>query len=402
MIYTKLLDAILWWLVTFLLFFFYAFGGNPIGKYVQLGITAILMFFIVLRYGRNLNFHIAPFHVYMMFFLLFCFSSYFWTVVPDSCLHWSFLIAQTLVCLSVVYIYADHLTSTLPLLDSIRWAGYLLTIYLFCVYGWNNLHYMLQESVRLDSNLLNSNTVGMLCAFSIVLTLYKWMFIKFSISYLFVIPTFVLFAITNSRKAFLILVIGIIGVIAIKHFRRNILSNIINIFLVMLVGIVLIYAILSLPMLEAMKERLTGFLGLVSSSHEMDLSTYQRNIMVKIGFEQFLRTPFVGLGIGSSGILTEPAVGWPCYLHNNYIELLACGGVIGAFLYHLLYIIPGIQLFKKRYCPDKNTMMCLLLLVLLLLMEWGAVLYISKETYFFILVFFIQTKLNKKYVENNL
>lgn len=401
MSYTKLLDKILWWLVTLLLFSFYAMGGNARGKYLQLGITAVLGCFVVLRYGKNLNFHIAPFHVYMLLFLLFCAVSYSWAILPGPCLHWVFLIAQTLLCLSVVYIYADHLDSTLPLLDSIRWAGYLLTIYLFCVYGWSNLHHMLQESVRLDSDLLNSNTVGMLCAFSIILTLYRAIFFRFSLSYIFVIPTFILFAVSNSRKAFLILAMGVVAVLAIKYMKRNLMTNIINGMFVAGLGLLLIYALLSLPMLEGMKERLMGILGLFSSSYDMDLSTYQRSLMIKIGFEQFLKTPFLGIGIGSSGVLTEPVVGWPCYLHNNYVELLACGGIIGAAFHYLLYIVPGIQLFQKRYCPDKNTLMCLVLLILLLLMEWAFVSYNSKEIYFFILVFFIQVKLNKRHVGGN-
>ncbi len=402
MIYTKFLNTILWWLVTFLLFSFYAMGGNPLGKYIQIGITAVLGCFIALRYGKNINFHIAPFHIYMLIFLLFCFSSYFWTLAPQECLHWSFLIAQTLICLSVVYIYADHLTSTLPLLDNIRWAGYLLTIYLFFTYGWNNLHYMLQESVRLDSDILNSNIVGMLCAFSIILTLYRAICVKFSLSYLFVIPAFILFAVSNSRKAFLILVMGIVAVVTIKYMnKRNLIVNIISGIFIGGLGFLLFYVLLSLPMLEGMKMRLMGILGLFSSSYDMDLSTYQRSLMIKIGFEQFLRTPFLGIGIGSSGILTEPVVGLPCYLHNNYVELLSCGGIVGATLYYLLYIIPGIQLFKYKYCPDKNTLICMVLLVLLLLMEWAFVSYNSKEIYFFILVCFIQVKLNKHHFGGN-
>lgn len=401
MSYTKLLDKILWWLVTLLLFSFYAMGGDPRGKYLQLGTTAVLGCFVILRYGKKLNFHIAPFHIYMLLFLSFCAVSYSWAILPIPCLHWVFLIGQTLLCLSVVYIYADHQDSTLPLLDSIRWAGYLLTIYLFCTYGWSNLHYMLQESIRLDSDLLNSNTVGMLCAFSIILTLYRVLFVKFSLSYIFVIPTFILFAVSNSRKAFFILVMGISAVVAIKYMKRNLIVNIISGIFIVGLGFLLFYALLSLPMLEGMKMRLMGILGLFSSSYDMDLSTYQRSLMIKIGFEQFLRTPFLGIGIGSSGILTEPVVGWPCYLHNNYVELLSCGGIVGTTLYYLLYIIPGIQLFKYKYCPDKNTLICLILLVLLLLMEWAFVSYNSKEIYFFILVFFLQVKLNKRHFGGN-
>ncbi len=397
MIYTKLLDMSLWWLITLLLLSFYITGGDSIGKYIQLLLTAVMAVLCVLRYGKNLRLHIAPFHMCMGCFSVFCFLSYFWAVLPEDCLHWALLVSQTLVCLSVVYIYADHQNTVLPLLDNIRWAGYLLTFYLFGIYGWSNLHYMLQESIRLDSQVLNANVVGMLAAFSVILTLYRWLFFKFSVWYIFAIPTFLLLSISASRKAFFILALGITAIFAIKYLKRNMIFNLINGFFFAIFGCLITYVLLSLPFFEGIKERLAGFLGIFSSHHILDESTYLRNIMLNIGFDQFIKTPLLGIGLGGSYVLTEQSVGWPCSLHNNYIELLTCGGIIGTSIYYVMYLLPGVQLFKQRYCSDKNTLICLVLLIIFLILGWGFVSYAAKESYFFILIFFVQVQLNLRH-----
>ena len=72
---------------------------------------------------------------------------------------------------------------------------------------------------------------------------------------------------------------------------------------------------------------------------------------------------------------------------------------MGTFFYYLLFVIPAWQLFKERHSPDPNTKLCMVLLFLLLVMDWGAVSYYSKNTYFYIMMFFIQVHLNHRHLK---
>lgn len=395
MIYTKILNWGLWWGTTLLFLSFYIFGLSETAKYVQIGIVSIIGVMCLLRYGKKLNLRFTAFHSYTLLFVIFCFASYFWSISPKDTLHGSFVVGQAIFSMWIVYIYADHQTSTLPLLDSIRWVGYLLTIYLFFAYGWGHLKYIMQQSARIDSNLINSNLIGMLLAFSVVLTFYRFIFVKFSIWYLMVLPELLIISISGSRKGLGILILGIATVMGIKYIRRNLLYNLITILIVICVTIGLTYLLLSLPMFSMLKERLIGTLGLFSSNNFiLEESARMRAELSYIGWRQFLDTPFLGIGIEGSSLLTYHRFGAITYLHNNYSEMLACGGLVGTTLYYLMYIVPGINLGKAIFSSDPNNRICLILLCLLASMDFTLVSYCEKGNYFFLLLFFMQSQLN--------
>ena len=157
MIYTKILDWGLWWGTTLLFLSFYIFGMSQTAKYVQIGIVCVIFMLCLLRYGNKLNLRFTAFHGYTFLFVLFCFASYFWSISPQETLHGALVVGQSVLSMWVVYIYADHQSSVEPLFDAVRWAGYLLAMYLFIVYGWGHLQYLLQTSTRIDSKMINSN-----------------------------------------------------------------------------------------------------------------------------------------------------------------------------------------------------------------------------------------------------
>ena len=395
MSYIKILDTALWWSITLLVSSFYIFSSESNGKYLQVFLTGVIGGLCVLRYWKNLNLRVTIFHVWIFLFAVFSLLSSFWALIPEMAIKRGIVIMQSFVYMSVVYVYANHQKSILPLLDCIRWAGYIMTFYLLLVYGWGSLRYLMQESMRIDSDLINSNVIGMILGFSIVLTLYRWIFVKFSVWYLLAFPELVVLSITASRKAFAVLVLGSVAVLGIKYLKKNILTNIMYIFVGAIILLGIGYFLLSLPMFEQMQQRLTGLLGLFSSNTILDESTFMRQQMMLAGFRQIFETPLLGIGIGSTGFISLRVVGWDTYLHNNYAELIASGGIIGTALYYFMHFFTGIPLFLKRFTGN-NTLMCFILLALMFLMDWGMVSYYGKGTYFFLLTFFMQVQLDKR------
>ena len=390
--YVKVLNTALWWSITLLVSSFYIYQSNIYGKYGMMVLTGIIAGLCILRYGKNLNFRITTFHLSVFIFAMFCFISTLWSVLPQESIKKAMSVFQILICMSVVYVYAAHQSSILPLLDSVRWAGYLMAIYLLSVYGLDHIQYLLTHSARIDSELINSNLMGKILSFSLILTMYRWLFYGSSLSYLFAIPEIILFGVINSRTALLGLVFGLVAVVYIKCAKKNLLTKILGMFLGGVMLFALIWAITSLSIFEGLKHRMEGLFALFTDRNLMDYSTAERSMMFKAGISQFLETPFLGIGIGSSSSITWRFLGISTYLHNNYVELLATIGFLGTVSYYQMFLIPGIKFIRSLKSGNVNTRICLILLLLSLLIDMGSVSYYFKGTYFMLLIFFVQMK----------
>jgi O-antigen ligase len=59
-----------------------------------------------------------------------------------------------------------------------------------------------------------------------------------------------------------------------------------------------------------------------------------RGVLIQQGLEVFLDYPVIGVGLGQIGLYTKGA-----YTHNDIVEILSNGGIIGAFLYFSFLVI---------------------------------------------------------------
>lgn len=112
--------------------------------------------------------------------------------------------------------------------------------------------------------------------------------------------------------------------------------------------------------------------------------------MREVGFAQFLKTPIFGIGIGCSDVLLQHTINRSTYLHNNYIELLACGGIVGTALYYVPRLPCSGTFGAAVFCKTGRPSACLTILLLLLIMDYGAVAYSEKMQYLYLLMLFVQ------------
>ena len=117
-----------------------------------------------------------------------------------------------------------------------------------------------------------------------------------------------------------------------------------------------------------------------------------RKELVKVGWNTFLQYPILGIGIGCPHIIAFRKLSFDAYLHNNYVELLCGGGIIGlcAFYSIYLYLVRSFLHFSRIDHYGKN--ICLILMFSFLILEWGKVSCYSKETYFYFMLFFLEIK----------
>lgn len=195
---------------------------------------------------------------------------------------------------------------------------------------------------------LNSNRLGILCGFAIILCLYfineyktnkSWYILKIFL-YLIII------LLTGSRKSLLMILFAFLLWSIVKGPKA---------FLTFLASSVFIIAILCFVLMEIplfyniIGHRFEALFDFFKSNSTEDGSIINRQALIEIGWQYILKKPWTGYGYDC--FKTISGLGWNgkffYYSHNNYIELLFSGGIIGFSLYYLSIIYLLMNLIKK-------------------------------------------------------
>ena len=99
--------------------------------------------------------------------------------------------------------------------------------------------------------------------------------------------------------------------------------------------------------------------------------------------------------MGNGRLLALEATNHDCYLHCNYAEIAACGGIVGLVSFYGIYLYIIIKEFKYL-AIDKYAVIVLTVILCKLMTDWGAVNYASKSTYFLFMMYFSHLKICKR------
>lgn len=388
-------ERCIWLLTVALVADFVIYNQSSLGSVILLTITALIFLIDAIQN----NWIIAPktevFHVYVLAFCVFCFISYLWAWLPSQANEKGTTIFEILICMSVLYHHYAKQDTVAPLINALMWSGYVVTIYTFVFIGFSNIMRIASSGDRLGNSYANINMIGSTAAISFVLAVHNILFIekKLRWQHLFSLPALIMVGISGSRKTLVFTALGVVIMLLMRYRSRNIGKTILR-WAVLAILIVAVFGFLwSLPIFSAVKVRMSGLIALLTGKGVVDSSSLKRQAYIQIGLEQFLRTPILGIGIGSSGALLMKYVGRSTYLHNNYVELLACGGIIGFLCYYSMYAHLLISFYRMRKINDPYLLATIVLLLLILLMDYGMVTYYSKGTYFYFVIFFLEERI---------
>ena len=359
-------------------------------------LCAILLFGVYCVESKlKIRFKVEPFHYFVLLFSLFCFFSSVWAQYPSRAIEKGNTILQLLICFSIVYMYYSHFSSVDRLLKATVWAGTFLSIYTILTNGIGTIIYTLSVGARMESEFTNINSLSGISSTAVILAMY--FFLSKEKMYVFtIIPNIVIVAASGSRKSLVLAILGIAMVIFDKNKSKNFLKSLLKIVFWGIVAILVAKVILEMPMFSMINERMQGLFAALTHRSGADSSALKRTIMIRVGLEQFMRTPIFGVGINNSGpvVLANVMNGEyiNAYLHNNFVELLACGGIVGFVIYYSMYYYSFKVLWKNRNNESKKTNIYLILLVCFLVLDYGQVTYYSKYTYYFIMIFFLVSK----------
>lgn len=389
--------------VLFILFDTYTWG-----KYAFLGLAiGILMLGCGIQHGK-ISLRFTPYVAMSVLFICFALFSSLWAISSSDSATMARTLTRTFVCayaVYITYISIPELDVTL-LLKAVMWAGYVVSIYTLFFYGLDTIIAAgSNSSLRVDNEFANVNTIGMACALSCVIQInlkYLRPQDHFFPSALLMIPSVIVVAATQSRKAFVFLIVGTLGYAFVKaqKSQKSIFIKGFKILFWILILAFALYWILQLEVFDGIRERMEAMLNAVLGSGKVDHSTVLRNNLRTLGLTWFLKHPVGGIGIANPHILANQYYAFDAYLHDNFVELLCGGGIIGFCLYYAMYVYLFRQLWKYRKVDKQRAAFFALWLMLMLAMNFGMVTYYSKAQNFYLMIHFINVfDLKRKAIE---
>ena len=378
------------------------------GKYtffcLSIGIFALGC---TIQHGKT-TLRFTPYIAMNVLFICFVLLSSLWAISSSDSATMARTLTRTFVCAYAVYITYINIPEldVTVLLKAVMWAGYIVSLYTLFFYGLDTVIAAgSSSSLRVDNEFANVNTIGMACALSCVIQInFKYLRPKDHLfpSALLMVPSVIVVAATQSRKALVFLIAGTLGYAFVKaqKSKKSILIKGFKILLWILILAFVLYWILQLEVFDGIRERMESMLNAVLGSGQADHSTIVRKNLRALGIEWFLRYPVGGIGIANPHILANQYYAFDAYLHDNFVELLCGGGIIGFCLYYAMYVYLFSQLWKYRKVDKQRVAFFALWLMLMLAMNFGMVTYYSKAQNFYLMIHFINVfDLKRKAIE---
>lgn len=365
------------------------------GIYILLFCMVLILFFQAIRDHFKYRFILGTYLVIVIVFAIYSLMSSIWAQNSYDAISKGITLLEISLMIFVLYnCYRTNKQNVHDILTVIKWSGVIITIYSIFYYGIETLIMMKEANLRLESAYTNVNTIGMLASVATLIQIDEMISDKkFKLTGLLCLPMILMLGLTQSRKAFVILILGIFLVLIFRNNDSKSFLKTIYKVLIMIVAVgAIVYFVLSLPVFSGLVDRMEGLIANFTGIGEVDNSARVRTQMIKVGLEQFMKTPILGVGIGNTHYVAATHIGKDAYLHNNFIELLAGGGIIGFTIYYSMYAYLFVNFWKYRKYKNKEYTICFIIMFLLLVMDYGMVSYYNKGRYVYLMMYFLEVE----------
>ncbi len=391
------IDSIIWVVTVLFLTLICVLSTEAYGSLVLLGCAVVIFLLTGIRNRGRIYLSIDRFHWYWLVFALYALTSSLWAWEPDAAVSKGVTLLELLVCMSMIYVHYQQEEDLWPLYNAVRWSGFLASIYTVAVYGAGNIWAAVSTGGFVRVDFANVNEIAIMAAFSVVITMYEVLFRRMRLlTVLLTVVSVVVLAGLGTRKALLIVLAGLALLLYFRYRSKDFVRTALKmLFLGILAGGV-VWHVLSQPMFSGVMDRMERMLNLFTGEGAVDSSTLLRSRYIQVGMEQFWKTPLFGIGIGNSGELLRRATGHATYLHNNFVELLCCGGVVGFSMYYAMLADSGWHLMKHEKGQDALVKLGLAVFLIFVAMDMAMVSYYSKTSVFYTMMFSLQARQLRK------
>ena len=326
-------------------------GLYVISKLIMFGFFAVMVLSILFKRG---DYRIGKLFVVPVLFVLYSLTSLLWAHNQNAAMNQMTTQVQLFVLLVFTYLAVRDGLGLEDYLVAIYITGFgLIALGLYQQGGLQRYLDVMQDG-RIGGVL--SNTYGMAYSNAAICAAYFLVVRKKKIHSLSLF-LFVFFALsTGSKKASLMAVAGVLFVVVFHYGLKRLYKT----FLIGGIVLVIAWYVIQLPIFNVAYQRLTSYF----TGEGNTLSDNIRQDMVRFGWQLFKERPLFGYGLGSFQSLYYIK----SYSHNNYIEVLVSGGLVGFVLYYAMYLLPVFMVFlgKNKKAVWKNR-------IYLMLLVWVAV-----------------------------
>lgn len=396
-------------LTALLLSGFYILDMSSLCSVVLLGGTFLIFTIYAWQNNFKIHFTLEKFHINILVMVLYCVCSTIWTLSPSLSIENAITLFELLICMSVLYMNYSTYDSIQDLYYVLMLAGALVAFYTLATYGIGTIISTIAIGGRLPKLFANINAIAMISTMCIDIYIYRilyrknsfWQMCFFGIAS---VCSLIVIVATGSRKALVTVVFCVMSIFFIRFKSRRFLNTLLKWITLLVVGIIILKVLSNFSFFDGINERMEGLFALITGKGIVDASARVRQEYVDIGLAVFRQHPILGIGMGASGTYLSSITGANEYFHNNYIELLACGGIIGSIFYYKMWLYPFCRLIKMRKKAISSSSFSIILIIVLLIMDYGMVTYLSKNTYLYLMIFYVQVKylqVNQNYNEEN-
>lgn len=361
-------------------------GSRTAGLFLT-GILAAIIFLLLLNGSLNLSIRITILHFYLIAWIACCLVNSLMAINTTTALVRTMQLAKFSIAAVVYFISFDHNNAIDEMLHLVMYGGFILVSLYVAHYGFDYIASSLSSSERITSELINSNTLGMSAAYSCLIYLFYWISGTFEpLGVPFALLSLIIIIASQSRKAILILVLGVALYLLLARPRRLPSARLVLAF----VGVALLVILLNNQFdLAGVTDRIVGLVNSLTGKGQIDKSTFMRNSFIDVGLGLFREHPAFGVGVDCSKYYTTFLYGYTYHLHNNYVELLSDMGIIGLVAYYWIYAYMLVQMLRGRIMRIPQGRLCLALLIIRLIMDYGFYAFKEQGTYLFLVLFFV-------------
>ena len=389
----KLLTRIQLILFVLFLFLWFISPNNPTLRTIGIGIFGAFSILQSMNIVKRKKLCIGkPIYLYILF-AFWGVLSVLWAQDSNATLDRAFDLVCNVIFLIISYDFFIHAKiNKATFISTFIIVGLAFSIYILSYYGISNYFSMLTSGRRVGREIINVNFIGLISTTTFILIIYSVLNKIYSHKLMLlsaIIPLITALG-SGSRKALIGLAIGSILVFLFYMKGRMSRKKIVISVLIVLAAILTINIIKTVPYFETIFNRTKAMMTTLNDESTItDQSTYTRKQYIEEGLKTFLNHPITGIGLNNSGYITKEISGQEAYLHCNYVELLACVGIVGFLLYYCIYLM----ILKKAL--KSSIKLPIIMIIILLIIEIGAVTYYEiKTTMHFILILILLEKQN--------
>ena len=350
------------------------------GRFIFLGVALLMLLLQVVKNRGKLIIRYKSLYGCFFVFAAYTFITSLWAWTPSLAIQKAETLCELIIVTMIISNAMDGSIEFDDAMNILLWGGIIVAIYSLKFYGIDGILSVMAAAGRLDSEFNNVNSLGLCWMLAVVIAFHRLMYKKKYWMIPYIMGLVVLVAATASRKALIGMLVGVVLILFARYRGKTWIATVLQ-YSILLIVIILAFSFLAdLPVFSGVRARMDGFTDFFIGKGGIDNQAESRYRYIQIGIEQWKKTPIFGIGMANSYTLLASSGERETYLHNNFVELLACGGLVGFVIFYMRYfilLVPGLKSIKKDR-NDEKAWLLLVVICMMVLMDYGSVSYTTK------------------------